>query len=109
MRRLVGRGSGLADLQHFRHVACGARPAFGEGSDPLWRSPRAYVHFAVIDYNASPAVPGLGSAIFIHADMGVPTSGCVSLPAARLVRLLRWLRPELAPIVEIRAGELTGR
>ena len=85
-------------------MACGTSPAFAAGSDPLWRSPRAYVHFAVIAYNASPAVPGLGSAIFIHADMGVPTSGCVSLPTPRLVRLLRWLRPELAPIVEIGAS-----
>jgi L,D-peptidoglycan transpeptidase YkuD (ErfK/YbiS/YcfS/YnhG family) len=85
-------------------VACGTSPAFAAVSDPLWRSPRAYVHFAVIDYNATPAVPGLGSAIFIHADMGVPTSGCVALPAARLVRLLRWLQPELAPVIEIRAS-----
>ena len=58
-------------------VACGTSPAFAAGSEPLWRSPRAYVHFAVVEDNAEPAVPGLGSAIFIHADMGVPTSGCV--------------------------------
>ncbi len=85
----------------FRHVGCGRTPAFGGGSDPLWRSPRAYRHFAVIQYNSHPAVPGEGSAIFIHADIGLPTSGCVSLPPARLVALLRWLRPGLSPVVTI--------
>lgn len=91
----------------FRHVRCGSTPTFGGGSDPLWRSPHAYRHFAVIQYNSNPAVPGVGSAIFIHADVGVPTSGCVSLPPTELVALLRWLRPDLSPLVLIgtRAGE----
>ena len=82
-------------------VAAARAPPFRGGSDPLWRSPRAYRHFAVLDSNASPAVPGRGSAIFVHADVGKPTSGCVSLPRAQLVRLLRWLRPELSPVVSI--------
>ena len=99
----------------FRHVPCGSRPSFGGASDPLWRSPRAYRHFAVIEVNVHPAVPGLGSGIFIHADIGFPTSGCVSLPPARLVALLRWLHPGRSPLVVIgeRAtaklvGDLTG-
>ena len=85
----------------FRHVRCGTRPPFRGGSDPLWRSPHAYRHFAVIDYNAHPAVPGRGSAIFVHVDVGVPTTGCVSLAPAHLVALLRWLRPGLSPVVWI--------
>jgi len=55
----------------------------------------------VLDYNAHPVVPGRGSAIFIHEEVGKATAGCVSLPAAELVRLLRWLRPEDAPLVVI--------
>jgi L,D-peptidoglycan transpeptidase YkuD (ErfK/YbiS/YcfS/YnhG family) len=76
----------------FRHVACGSAPPF-HAADGLWQSPRAYRHFAFIRYNASPAVPGRGSAIFLHASTGGPTNGCVSLGAPQLVRTLRWLRP----------------
>jgi L,D-peptidoglycan transpeptidase YkuD (ErfK/YbiS/YcfS/YnhG family) len=35
---------------------------------------------AVIDYNRSPAVPGKGSAFFLHVSTGKPTTGCVFLP-----------------------------
>jgi L,D-peptidoglycan transpeptidase YkuD (ErfK/YbiS/YcfS/YnhG family) len=92
----------------FRHLGCGTTPAFAAG-DPLWRSPTAYRHFAALDYNTRPAVPGRGSAIFVHEDVGVPTSGCVSLPRARLVTLLRWLRPRLTPVVSIAVRGFTGR
>jgi L,D-peptidoglycan transpeptidase YkuD (ErfK/YbiS/YcfS/YnhG family) len=84
----------------FRHVACGSRPAFGGGSEALWRATVAYRRFAVVDYNPS-AVPGRGSAIFVHVDTGRSTNGCVSLPAARLDALLRWLRPAAAPRLAI--------
>jgi L,D-peptidoglycan transpeptidase YkuD (ErfK/YbiS/YcfS/YnhG family) len=77
----------------FVHVACGARPAFGGGSEALWRITPQYRYFAVIEYNAHPAVAGRGSAIFLHVSAGSRTAGCVSLPEARLLRLLRWLRP----------------
>ncbi len=85
----------------FRHLPCGARPAFGGGSEALWRSARAYTYFALIDYNVDPVLPGRGSAIFIHRDLGHATNGCVSLPLPELVRLLRWLRPGLDPLVVI--------
>ena len=90
-----------AGYNRFQHVPCGSQPAFGGSSEALWRARLAYAYFALIDYNVDPAVPGLGSAIFIHNDLGHPTSGCVSLPLARLVRLLRWLRPGLDPLVVI--------
>jgi len=77
----------------FRHVPCGARPAFGGGSEALWRATVAYRLFAVIEYNAAPPVPGRGSGIFLHIDTGHATNGCISLPRPLLVRLLRTLRP----------------
>ena len=77
----------------FRHVACGATPPFGGGSEALWRATVAYRQFAVIQYNAAPIVPGHGSAIFLHDDTGHATNGCVSLPRIRLIQLLRLLRP----------------
>jgi L,D-peptidoglycan transpeptidase YkuD (ErfK/YbiS/YcfS/YnhG family) len=86
----------------FVHIRCGATPPFNADSEALWKPARAYVHFAVIEYNTSPIVPGRGSAIFIHADTGTPTNGCVSLPRVDLVALLRWLQPDAAPAVSIR-------
>jgi L,D-peptidoglycan transpeptidase YkuD (ErfK/YbiS/YcfS/YnhG family) len=85
----------------FRHVPCGSRPPFGGSSEPLWRSTRAYVHLAFLEYNTHPAVPGRGSAIFIHADLGHPTNGCISLPPEQLVQLLRLLRAGRHPLVLI--------
>jgi L,D-peptidoglycan transpeptidase YkuD (ErfK/YbiS/YcfS/YnhG family) len=77
----------------FRHVACGAMPPFGGGSEPLWRIRPAYRLFAFVRYNVAPVVPGRGSAIFLHVDNGRATNGCISLPRAELVPLLRRLRP----------------
>ncbi len=85
----------------FVHLACGTTPPFGGDSEALWRSPQAYAHFALVDYNTGPIVPGAGSAIFIHVATGSPTAGCVALPSVELDRLLRWLRPGLAPLVVI--------
>jgi L,D-peptidoglycan transpeptidase YkuD (ErfK/YbiS/YcfS/YnhG family) len=93
--------SGSPTYNRFRHVRCGTSPPFRGGSEPLWRYTRAYRHFAEIRYNADPAVPGRGSAIFLHADTGGPTAGCVSLPAAALGTVLRWLRPAQAPAIVI--------
>jgi L,D-peptidoglycan transpeptidase YkuD (ErfK/YbiS/YcfS/YnhG family) len=62
----------------------------------------AYDYSAVITYNAA-RTPGLGSAIFLHADTGSATAGCVSLPLGRLLRILRWLRPGDHPRITITA------
>lgn len=86
---------------HFRHVRCGGRPPFRVTSEDLSRSPTAYRHFAFIRYNADPVVPGRGSGIFLHASTGRATLGCVSLPLAQLVNVLRWLRPGSAPLIVI--------
>ena len=85
----------------FQHVRCGTRPPFRAESEGLWKPTAAYGHFAVIDYNAHPAVPGRGSAIFLHVGTGGPTNGCVSLAYPRLRQVLRWLRPGDAPEIVI--------
>lgn len=85
----------------FRHVACGTTPPFGGASEALWRVTVAYRQFAVVEYNVHPTVPGRGSAIFLHDDRGDATNGCVSLPAAELMTLLRRLRPEARPLIVI--------
>jgi L,D-peptidoglycan transpeptidase YkuD (ErfK/YbiS/YcfS/YnhG family) len=81
-----------ATYNRFRHLACGAAPPFGGGSEALWRATVAYRELAVVEYNVAPAVPGRGSGIFLHADTGHATNGCISLPGSELVRLLRRLR-----------------
>jgi L,D-peptidoglycan transpeptidase YkuD (ErfK/YbiS/YcfS/YnhG family) len=90
------------EYNHFEHVACGAKPNFGGGSEALWLDTRAYAHFLVVDYNTDPIIPGRGSGIFVHDDIGGPTNGCVSLPPADLVALMRLLSPNNHPEITIR-------
>jgi L,D-peptidoglycan transpeptidase YkuD (ErfK/YbiS/YcfS/YnhG family) len=85
----------------FRHVRCGAQPPFRITSEDMSRSPTAYRHLGVIDYNTNPIVPGRGSGIFLHVSHGNPTLGCVSLPLPRLLAILRWLRPAKEPLIVI--------
>ena len=73
----------------------------------MWLKPRAYRHLAVVEQHGS-GRPRRGSAIFIHADIAIPTSGCISIGRDRLVRLLRWLRPEKQPIVTIGTARSTA-
>jgi hypothetical protein len=42
----------------------------------------------VVNFNMSPVVPGRGSGIFLHAQTGSSTNGCVSIPRADLARVL---------------------
>jgi L,D-peptidoglycan transpeptidase YkuD (ErfK/YbiS/YcfS/YnhG family) len=98
-----------AGYNTFQHVPCGTNPPFAGSSEALWQSTRAYVHLAFLEYNTHPAVPGRGSAIFIHAELGHPTNGCISLPPSELVRLLRWLRPDRHPVVEIGVSATMAR
>ena len=85
----------------FQHVPCGTKPPFGGASEGMWQQPRPYPFLAVIEYNMRPVVPGRGSGMFLHAQTGGPTIGCVSLRRDQLATVLRWLRPESAPVIAI--------
>jgi L,D-peptidoglycan transpeptidase YkuD (ErfK/YbiS/YcfS/YnhG family) len=85
----------------FQRVPCGRRPPFRVTTPDMSRSPRAYAHLAVVEFNMHPVVPGRGSGIFLHAQTGGPTSGCISLRRPDLVRVLRWLTPEAEPRIVI--------
>jgi L,D-peptidoglycan transpeptidase YkuD (ErfK/YbiS/YcfS/YnhG family) len=65
------------------------------------KSPTAYRHLAVIDYNTHPIVPGRGSGIFLHVSRGNPTLGCVSVALPQLLTLLRWFDPAEQPLIVI--------
>jgi L,D-peptidoglycan transpeptidase YkuD (ErfK/YbiS/YcfS/YnhG family) len=69
--------------------------------EPMHQVP-AYDYAAVIAYNTA-RIPGLCSAVFLHIGTGGPTAGCVSLPRAELIKLLRWLRPADHPRITISA------
>jgi L,D-peptidoglycan transpeptidase YkuD (ErfK/YbiS/YcfS/YnhG family) len=93
----------------FQHVPCGRRPPFAGGSEGMWQSPRAYAFLAVIEFNMRPVVPGRGSGIFLHAQTGRPTNGCISLRKADLRHVLRWLRPGASPHIAIgTSAQLSG-
>ena len=94
---------------HFVHVPCGTKPNFGGGSEALWQNTPSYDYFAVIAYNRHPIVPGRGSAIFLHVWNGHATTGCVSIPVADLLRVLRALRPNLHPLIDITTRALLAQ
>lgn len=85
----------------FQHVSCGTKPPFAAGSEGMWQQPRPYPFLAVVEYNMRPVVPGRGSGIFLHAQTGGPTIGCISLRKDQLQDVLRWLRPADAPVIAI--------
>jgi L,D-peptidoglycan transpeptidase YkuD (ErfK/YbiS/YcfS/YnhG family) len=85
----------------FQHVRCGTRPPFRTTTPGLWQDKRAYHHFAVIEFNMRPIVPGRGSGIFLHAKTGNSTNGCVSLDLPRLIAVLKWLDPAKKPRIAI--------
>jgi L,D-peptidoglycan transpeptidase YkuD (ErfK/YbiS/YcfS/YnhG family) len=74
----------------------------GTNPEPM-NQPPYYNYGAVIGYNQA-RTPGAGSAIFLHVAGRGPTAGCVSLPVARLLQILRWLDPAHTPKIQISAA-----
>ena len=85
----------------FQRLGCGVRPPFKVTTPDMSKEQRAYAHLAVIEFNMHPVVPGRGSAIFLHAQTGSATNGCISLRRNDLVRVLRWLSPAAAPQIAV--------
>ncbi|MFC4030961.1 L,D-transpeptidase family protein [Streptomyces polygonati] len=69
----------------------------------------AFDYVIAIDYNRVPGTSPLdgtqplgaarGGGIWVHVDHGGPTHGCVSVPASRMVELLRTLLPADHPVI----------
>jgi L,D-peptidoglycan transpeptidase YkuD (ErfK/YbiS/YcfS/YnhG family) len=76
------------------------------GADPEPMEVSAYDYGAVIAYNTA-RTPGLGSAIFLHINIGTPTAGCVTLPVGELLEILRWLNPAASPRIAMAVRALT--
>ncbi len=76
-----------ADAGHYNRPVTLPHPA---RSEQLWRADALYDVLAVIGYNDAPAVPDLGSAIFLHVARPdyAPTEGCVALTLPHLLAVL---------------------
>jgi L,D-peptidoglycan transpeptidase YkuD (ErfK/YbiS/YcfS/YnhG family) len=75
----------------------------GPGLNPEPMDVSGYDYGAVIAYNTA-RTPGLGSAIFLHVNIGIATAGCVTLPSGELLRVLRWLDPARSPRIRMGVG-----
>jgi L,D-peptidoglycan transpeptidase YkuD (ErfK/YbiS/YcfS/YnhG family) len=73
------------------------------GAAPEPMDVSAYDFGAVIAYNTA-RTPGLGSAIFLHLNIGTSTAGCVTLPPGELLDILRWLNPAASPRITMGVG-----
>jgi L,D-peptidoglycan transpeptidase YkuD (ErfK/YbiS/YcfS/YnhG family) len=63
--------------------------------------PKAYAYACVIEFNRPPdCVPNRGCAIFLHCSTG-GTGGCVGLPRADMLSVLKWLDTEQNPYILI--------
>ena len=80
---------------------CNFNESAGEN---LGRAGPSYDYAVVIGYNTTPVRPGAGSAFFVHVDAGAPSQGCVEVPRASEVGLLRWLDPAQHPRITIGLG-----
>lgn len=73
-----------------------------EASHEVLRRPDdLYKYAVVIEYNTDPALPGMGSAIFMHVwrGAGQTTEGCVAMAEADLRRFLQWLDIRQEPVI----------
>ena len=91
-----------------QHCATSCSFTQGDPNEHLYYETPYYNYAVVIDYNTANSPTGVrqgaGSAFFLHVTVGEPTQGCISIPQARLVELLRWLMPADHPRILIGVG-----
>lgn len=77
------------------------RLPFAGSHEHLWRGDRLYDVVVVTDYNLAPAIPGAGSAIFLHIahEDFAPTEGCVAVSPVAMRRLLPRLSPRTRIVI----------
>jgi L,D-peptidoglycan transpeptidase YkuD (ErfK/YbiS/YcfS/YnhG family) len=80
------------DPQHVEYNQLVKLP-FSASHEKLWRDDIRYDIIIPLGYNDSPAVAGLGSAIFFHLidDLNASTEGCVATQKAAMIELLPFL------------------
>jgi len=80
-------------------------PHPARSAERMLREDGLYEFGLVVDYNRNPVRPGAGSAIFVHVrdDRGAGTAGCLALPRAEMIALLRRLKPGAVAVFNPRA------
>lgn len=75
-----------------------AEPPAGD-YEVMRRDDHLYKYGLVVQYNMDPAVPKMGSAIFLHLERkaGAYTAGCVSMSESNMLKILKWLDAEKLP------------
>ncbi len=89
LRPTDGWSDGVADPQYNRPVS----HPHTFSAERLWRDDGLYDIIIVLGHNDSPALAGLGSAIFLHCATHdfAPTEGCIAVDRGVLERWLRLL------------------
>lgn len=105
----VWTGSTGSVINQHRRCAAGTCPASYGALERLSRYPGSYDYGVFIGYNApapygTGAVPGKGSAFFLHVKNSSATAGCVAVSATELVWLMRWFRSSAGPIIALGIG-----
>lgn len=94
--------SGL--YNQYARCAPGSCPFDERVSENLYAVGPVYDDAVVIDYNRPNAVPGAGSAFFLHIANQYATGGCVAIDAGSLQAIMRWLRPDASPVISMGIG-----
>ena len=76
---------------------------FNESAEHLYRDDCIYDIVCVLDYNTSPVMPGLGSAIFLHVAKPnfEGTEGCIAIEKLALLKIASSLTNESRVVIEI--------
>lgn len=72
-----------------------------QSAEHLIDYPNSYKYAVAINYNTDPIIPYKGSAIFLHCMTASYTAGCVSVPEADMLYILKWLDSAKHPIISI--------
>jgi L,D-peptidoglycan transpeptidase YkuD (ErfK/YbiS/YcfS/YnhG family) len=99
--RAIGPEDAWCEDPSDRHYNQPVRLNSEQGGDRLKRHDHLYDFIIEIDHNTKPRVAGRGSAIFLHLARPnfSPTSGCVSMTKASMLRLLKRLGPETKIVI----------
>lgn len=91
-------GDGWCDAPDDPAYNAPVRQPYRASAEHLWRADHLYDLVVVTDHNRDPAVPGAGSAVFLHlARAGyAPTEGCIAFALADFRRLVSRLTPRTA-------------
>ena len=96
MTKIIARHDGWCDASGDTNYNKFIRLPSAMSAENLWRDDRVYDVIVVMGYNDDPAIPGKGSAIFMHVATPdfAPTAGCVALTLPDLIAVIQSLSPD---------------